>query len=174
VLAEAGWETDKALHAVTGLVDQSVLTAYDAEGQRYYRMLEPVRRYGRDRLAESGTAEETRRRLRDWYLTLVERAESAWSGAGQALWFRRLRRGHADLKVALRTGLDDPATVRRTLRAMGTLWPYWMLCVPLSESRHWLELGLQRCQEPGPERDKALWVCGFVAVLQRDLDTVDR
>lgn len=174
VLAEAGWETDKALHAVTGLVDQSVLTAYDAEGQRYYRMLEPVRRYGRDRLAESGTAEETRRRLRDWYLTLVERAESAWSGAGQALWFRRLRRGHADLKVALRAGLDDPATVRRTLRAMGTLWPYWMLCVPLSESRHWLELGLQRCQEPGPERDKALWVCGFVAVLQRDLDTVDR
>lgn len=174
VLAGDGRGPESALAAVTGLLDQSVLTVHEAGEDRCYRMLEPVRRYGRDRLAESGAAEEVRRRHRDWYLALVEQAESAWSGAEQALWFRRLRRGHADLRAALDAGLADPATARRTLRAMGTLWPYWLLCVPLSESRHWLESALRRCGEPGEERVKALWACGFVAALQRDLDAVDR
>ena len=64
------------------LVDKS-LVAFDAQRERY-RLLETVRQYARERLAESGEEARTRDRHLRYYVALAERAQrrARWAGAG--------------------------------------------------------------------------------------------
>ena len=54
---------DAVLDVIASLVDKSLVTA-DGDGQVRYRLLETVRAYAADRLAEAGEAEPSRRRAR--------------------------------------------------------------------------------------------------------------
>ncbi|HEY3481780.1 MAG TPA: LuxR C-terminal-related transcriptional regulator, partial [Streptomyces sp.] len=146
-------------------VEKSVLVR---EAQRF-RLLEPLRQFGRDKLTGSGETAATLRRMRDHYLELAVRSERAWFGPEQAEIFRRTRLEHANLRAVLDhslSGLD----LGPGLRLASTLWFYWAGCGVFGEGRHWLDRALALASEPGEERAKALWVNGYVATLQGDHD----
>lgn len=149
---------------LAGLVEKSVLIR---EAGRF-RLLEPLRQFGRAKLSESGEAAEALRSMRDHYLDLVECGERAWFGPEQAEIFRRTRVEHANLRAALDYSLTVPGELETGLRLASTLWYYWAGCGVFGEGRHWLDRALALSPEPGASRAKALWVNGYVATLQGD------
>lgn len=171
VCAEDGLAADEILTHLSGLVDKSVLTCERDGARTRFRLLEPLRQYGRDKLRELGEETALRRRHRDYYLDLAERGEEEWFGPRQAEIFTRTRLEHANLRAALDFSLASPAEMTVGLRLAATLWFYWAGCGMLGEGRHWLDRALALAPEPSPERAKALWVNGYVSTLQGDLSS---
>ena len=82
------------------LVDRSLVTV-DHAGATRYRMLETIRQYAADRLAESGEAQDLRDRHLSTYLQLTVAAEAGLAGPGMTTWLLRLDTEIDNLRAAL-------------------------------------------------------------------------
>ncbi|MCK2212744.1 NB-ARC domain-containing protein [Actinomadura sp. ATCC 31491] len=143
---------DDVLDLLTRLVDRSLVAV--AEGPRY-RLLESVRAYALERLAEAEDPAAVRARHRRHYLALAERAEPLLRGPAQREWLRRLDAEAANLHAA-RTpdaasgaaagGAADGDEVARL--AVALAW-WWLLRGRLHEGRRALE------EVPATARDAA-------------------
>ncbi len=111
VCAGEGIGPDEVLDLLDRLVVQSVVMPTEHEGMPRYRLLETIRQYGRERLAESGQEEQSLRRHDAFYLALAEHIADSWYGPGQHESLARLRAEHADLRAALERGSDPQATL---------------------------------------------------------------
>jgi len=168
VCAGPGLPADAVLNGLVALVDKSVLGREpDGDGARF-RLPEPLRQYGLEKLRDPGEETAVRRRHRDHYVELAERSERDWFSPRQVEIFTRTRLDHANLRAALDYSLATPAERVVGLRLAGTLWFYWAGCGMLGEGRLWLDRALAT-SPPSPDRAKALWVTGYVATLQGDL-----
>jgi predicted ATPase/DNA-binding SARP family transcriptional activator len=167
------------LDLLSRLVDKSLVVAEATrEGGVRYRMLEPVRQFGQERLeaGEAEQAERVRKRHMRHYLALAEAAEPELVGADQASWLGRLGIEHANLTAALSWALD-PEGVQEEERgesglqlavALGRFWRAY----GLSEGMRWLERGLARGRESSSRsvRTKALEEAGYLAIWLGDYE----
>ncbi|WP_436522326.1 BTAD domain-containing putative transcriptional regulator [Actinoplanes sp. HUAS TT8] len=112
------------LDLLGALVDKSLLIL-GPDGR--YRMLETIREYGLERLAEAGEAEPLRRSIAAYLLALAREAEPFLRGSEQLVWMARLREEHDNLHASLRAALAarDRATAIALVANLG--W-YWWLC----------------------------------------------
>ena len=85
---------------LAALAGKSILTAEHRGGVARYRLPEPLREYGRERLEESGEDAVLRRRHRDWHEQLARRADAGWLSPQLAEWAARLFREHANVAAA--------------------------------------------------------------------------
>ena len=106
-------------------------------------MLETIREYGTELLAERSETGEIGRRHAAYYLALAEQAGPALTGPEALAWLARLDTEHDNLRAALRWAReqDDGAAA---LRLAAALWPFWQQRGHLSEGRRWLSEGLDR------------------------------
>ncbi len=170
--ARGGIEEDEILDLLGRLVDKSLVAAEaSGDGAPRYRMLEPVRQYGWEKLEET---EQVRERHARYYLALAEAAEPELVGAGQVAWLERLTTEYANLRAALSWFLDDEEgaeleeRARMGLRLAAALGRFWGNRGP-SEGREWLEKGLARSgASPASLRAKALNEAGFLAIYHLD------
>ena len=114
------------LPALSGLVAKSILSAAggaDGRGPRY-RMLETVRAYGLERLAEAGEGTEVRDAMAACYLDFAEAADPLLRTARQRTWYRALTAEQDNINGALRWAIArrDAATALRFVRALGFYW----------------------------------------------------
>jgi predicted ATPase len=148
---------------VARLVDKSVLTSQTVGGVVRYQLLETLRQFGAGQLLAEGAVESLRRKHLAWCQRLADWGEREWFGPNQALVFARIHADRANVRAALEFCLAaDPAA---GLRLAGSLWFYWVGCGVFAEGRRWLD-ALLRLPFRGGERNKALWVNGYVATLQ--------
>jgi predicted ATPase len=120
---------EQVLPALSGLVDKSIIAAgqsADAVPGPRYRMLETVRAYGLERLAEAGEQDRVRDAFATRYLDLAETADPRLRASGQGRWLRELAAEQDNLYAALRWAITrrDADTALRFIRALG--W-YWVL-----------------------------------------------
>ena len=87
------------------LVDSSLLSVYDVDGQTRYRMLTIVRSFAAERLAGSGAADDAHLAHATWIRDLVEQAATDLTGSGSAAACARLSRSRADIDSAVRWAL---------------------------------------------------------------------
>ncbi|MFN2520049.1 MAG: adenylate/guanylate cyclase domain-containing protein [Candidatus Limnocylindria bacterium] len=157
------------------LVDKSLLRSGDDAGETRFDMLETIREYGLERLAESGEGSLVRRRHAEWVLALVESAEAALSGGEDAPWLMRLACEHDNIRAALDWAerSDAPGI---GLRISGATWRFWQQRGFLAEGRARLErmLGLPAATPPGIERAKGLTALAGLAYWQGDFSPLDR
>ena len=136
--AESVCDNDNMLDLLTRLVDKS-LVAVDLEHiyePRYY-LLETIRQYAREKLAESGEGERIRAKHLDYFLKLAQRAEPELYGAGQIEWSQRLEDEYENTWAALEWSLlNNPARAQQLAAA---LWWSWELNGHLREGYEWLE-----------------------------------
>jgi predicted ATPase len=174
VCADACLPADAVRGVLARLADKSVLLdegpPAPGRGPRY-RMLDTLREYGARWLADLGQSVEMRTRLREHYLRLARRGEQAWFGPGQAGWFARMSVEHDNFRAALEMSLGEFGDAESALELAGALWFFWVGASHLAEGRHYLDRALASDGAPGAGHAtcKALWVSGYIAVLQGDL-----
>ncbi|HZZ55344.1 MAG TPA: BTAD domain-containing putative transcriptional regulator, partial [Trebonia sp.] len=122
----AGLARGDVLPALSGLVAKSILSAADGAGERgpRYRMLETVRAYGLERLAEAGEETAVRDAMAAYYLDFAETADPLLRTGQQRTWHRALTAEQDNINAALRWAIArrDAATALRFVRALGFYW----------------------------------------------------
>lgn len=151
-------DRDQVLDLLASLVDKSLLVSTE-DGR--YRMLETIKAYGLERLAEADELESIRRAHAGYFTELAERAEPYLRRAEQLTWLGRLAAEHDNLTAALRGALaaGDAATAVRLAAASG--W-YWWLGGHQAEGA---ELTARAMALPGPADDGARAVACAISVL---------
>ncbi|MFF5976103.1 ATP-binding protein [Streptomyces sp. NPDC012769] len=165
--------SDRVLDVLGELLAQSLVAREDTAAGPRYRMLDTVAAYGAEWLAALGDTERMRRRHRDWYMGLATWCELEWFSPRQAEVAACTDVALPNLRAALELCLESAEESALAQHLAGTLWFSWVGCGRLSEGRHWLDRALAM---PGAEevvlhedaRLKALWVLGYVAILQGD------
>ena len=83
---------DDAVDIIDHLVSRSLVVPLEATGETRFRLLEPVRQLGAEKLAGRDDADTTRARHTDWYLGLMDRLGAMWrAGNDQAAWPMAMR-----------------------------------------------------------------------------------
>src|SRR5947209_3052711 len=167
--------TAHILDGVASLIDKSLLQQTEQEGEEASLvMLETIREYGLEALANSGEEEITRQAHAAYYLALAEKAEPEFGGAEQARWLERLEREHDNLRAALSWSLEQGKARHRmemALRLGGALRRFWLVHAHIGEGRAFLEQALAESGKVSPPvRAKALMTAANLAVSQNDYD----
>ncbi|MEU1018162.1 AAA family ATPase [Streptomyces sp. NPDC005898] len=168
ICAGDGLRADEVLGVLDELLAQSVVNREEGPAGVRYRMLDTVRAYGADWLAAAGEATRLRRRHRDWYMGLATWCELEWFSPRQEEVAALVDVELPNVRAALEFCLTEPGEAHLGQYLAGTLWFCWVGCGRLAEGRHWLDRALELDGGHEDSRLKALWVLGYVAVLQGD------
>ena len=119
-------ETD-VLDVLGSLVSKSLVQAEPIIGGLRYGLLETIRQYGAEKLAEAGSDEEesTRNAHADVFLGFVEFAAAQLRGPDQVRWIDRLDREYENIRAAL-SHLSDQGRISAVLRMSVALKEYWI------------------------------------------------
>ncbi|MFD1544214.1 BTAD domain-containing putative transcriptional regulator [Nonomuraea guangzhouensis] len=110
---------DDVAGVLAGLVDKSLVEEHDGR----YRMLETVREYCAERLAETGERAECLRAHAECFTTLAEAADHHLRGPDQLNWLARLGAEHGNLLAALGWAVTaDPPLASRLIAALSWFW----------------------------------------------------
>ena len=153
---------------VTGLVEKSILLIRSNHAGVRYKLIDTLAEYGEEWLDKLGQTEQIRRKHLEYYLSLAQRSEDAWSGPRQIYWFIRMRQEHDNVRVALEHALRTPGESVLALTLLSSLWFMWICCGFVREGRLYLERALQANPGVSKERCKALWVLSYVRSAQGD------
>ncbi|HZN78415.1 MAG TPA: protein kinase [Mycobacterium sp.] len=157
---------------VSALVEKSILMRTETKGVVRFRILETLRAYGRERIQQTGTYTELRRRHRDWYRRLLLDAEAEWFSSQQVHWIQRIEREMPNLREALEFSLSDNGET--ALGIVAGLQPIWISRGMLSEGRRWLDPALGGIPpEPTADRIKALYGAATIAGIQGDVPAAE-
>jgi tetratricopeptide (TPR) repeat protein len=126
------------LDTLAALVDQSLVRREEGgAGRSRFTMLETIREYALERLAEAGELQPTRQRHLAYYLALAERAVRRLSASDQLLWLNQLEQDHDNLRAGLAWAVDHEPEV--ALQLAGALTDFWDTRCYHSEGRKWLD-----------------------------------
>jgi predicted ATPase len=115
-----------ALRVLEELVAKSlVVFAIDDDGEPRYRMLETLREFAVERLAESGEEDDIRRRHLGWCLTLATTVENVVSTPQFPELLDKLDRERYNVREALAWSLRSGIDVEQALLICGQLPLYW-------------------------------------------------
>jgi predicted ATPase/class 3 adenylate cyclase len=139
-----------SLDGVASLVNKSLLRQSERSESRFF-MLETIREFATERLADLPNAAETHRRHAAYFLVMAEEAASELLGPKQAALLDTLEEEHDNLRTAL-TWAAKAGELATALRIGGALWRFWQM-------RGYLREGADRLgaivDHPDAERDPA-------------------
>lgn len=158
--------TDAVVDPLIGLVDKSVVVRLDNR----YQLLDTIREFGADWLAELDETAAVRHRLTAYYRSRLRQLEERFLSPDQARLHRALLPEHDNLRAALEYAQADGDL----LSMASAMWPYWLCGGQPAEASHWLELALAQQREVSPERVRALQWASTFAALQGDPATARR
>jgi predicted ATPase/class 3 adenylate cyclase len=109
------------------LVDKSLVVAEPAGPALRYRLLETIRLFAAERLADTDPDEATAARAAHCahYLAVAEAAAPHLEGSQQGSWYDRLEADQANLRRAAEHAVGEPDGTARVLRFGVALWRYW-------------------------------------------------
>ena len=156
------------LDHLEALTEQSlvyVVTGAAGVGTRY-GMLEPVRQYAREKLWESGEAEDVLRRHAAFFLKLAEEAEPQLRGPRQVEWLERLESESPNYRALMARALEA-GEAESAARIGWGLHSFWWIRGYHQEGRRWMEAALKHELSPAL-RAKALHAAATAAFAQSD------
>ncbi|WP_230421055.1 helix-turn-helix transcriptional regulator [Actinomadura soli] len=168
VCADAELPADEVVTVLGRLVEKSIVIC-EQDGVRY-RMLDTIREYGFERLADSDVRLRLAGRHRDHYLALAERAASEMLSPRQLDWVTRLRTENANLRVALGHALSAPGEEVLARRLVIALQPYWLATGSFGEGLSWHRRALNLSLEPDLDHGRVLTGAGLMAGLLGEVD----
>jgi predicted ATPase/class 3 adenylate cyclase len=174
ICAEDGLEDWEVLDVLTSLVDKSLVVYEEQAGEARYRLLETVRQYAQDQLAESGERTRMCVRHRDYFWRFVEqRRPRKGVYLPETLWLAQLEREHDNLLAALHGCQAGEEEAEMGLRLAAAMGGFWYVRGYLSAGRAYLLAVLARdaARPPTKARFEALSWAGGIAHIQGDFVT---
>lgn len=128
----------RVLDGFTALAAHNLLVSRDnGDGDLRFQMLEVIREYSNELLAQSDESEFIRRRHAEYFTALGEEAEPQIQAAQSAEWLNRLEIEHDNLRAALRWSHSHEAALGQ--RLAGAVWRFWWLHGHIREGCEQLE-----------------------------------
>jgi len=157
------------LNGITSLVENSLLVqAETVNGESRFRLLEVVREYSLERLAEKGELEEMRCSHAKFFLNLATTAQPKLNGAEQTKWLSILETEHDNLRAALAWNFENDAET--ALRLARALCEFWYVRGYLTEGSAALHEILRRTTDLlSPLRGEALVGAGILEQRRGDV-----
>jgi predicted ATPase len=140
VAGGADVERYQVLDQLTLLVDKSLVVADNTRGRTRYRLLETVRQYVLEKLAESGEADAVRSRYRDHYTAMAALLDAPARTDHE----RRVEQAEEDmdnLRAAFVWSLEA-GDVGRSLELATSLQPLWFTRGRIREGLAWFDAAL--------------------------------
>jgi predicted ATPase/DNA-binding SARP family transcriptional activator len=125
VCAQEASAGEPVFDVLTALIEKSLLLA-DGGGVPRYRMLNTIREYAAQRLAEAGESEPARRAHLAYFTELAETAEPRLRRAEQVEWLSRLGAEHDNISSALRGAIAE-GWAQEAMRLVVAAGWYWYL-----------------------------------------------
>ncbi|MGH3076408.1 MAG: ATP-binding protein, partial [Gaiellales bacterium] len=155
---------EDVIDVIASLVDKSLVMA-TGDVEVRYRLLETVRAYAAERLAEAGEDKQLRDAHAAYFLDLAERAEPELRRHDQLYWVERLTAERDNCSTALRHAIDT-RDVSMGLRLVGGLVWFWILRDYEAEAGQWaVEVWQIVDDAPPPGTENAYVICGFTAAM---------
>lgn len=167
VCADGRLPVDDVGDLVLSLVDKSLLTAVNGTTARY-RMLETIREYGVERLAERSEVAAARLAHARYYAELARRMDPLLRTADQLHAIATMTAERDNISAALRylADSDDPVDRSASLElAMAMAW-FWQMTGAVAEASTGMTLALAACADH-PQRP---WAVAMLALLGSFVD----
>ena len=107
VVAGADIDEAEVLDLVAALADRSLVQVGEHDGRARYRLLETIRLFAQERLAEFDDPARVCDRHLDFFIGLANRAQEGLDGPDVAAWNARLAADLADLRAAMAWAVDS-------------------------------------------------------------------
>ncbi len=161
-----GIPREDVLNLIASLVNKSIVVRHHATEHMtaWYRMLESIRQYGAERLADQDQVRALQVRHRDHYRSVAKRFEAEGFGPQQADWFIRLRRESGNLRAALEFCLSERGEAAAALDIAAPIWNFWFAGF-LREGYRYLIRALDLATEPTSGRAYGLWAASYLAMF---------
>jgi predicted ATPase/class 3 adenylate cyclase len=108
-------EREGVMDLVAGLVARSLVVAEDGDHGTRYRLLETIRQYGEERVADWAETDTLTIRHAEFYAELSARATKDSYGPEQLVWARKIKLDYDNIRAALSNAVDSgnaPLAVR--------------------------------------------------------------
>jgi predicted ATPase/class 3 adenylate cyclase len=133
------------LDTLGSLLDKSLLRSLDAEiGPRFW-MLETIRDFARERLAESGEAKDVSQRHADWVLRLTRDAKRKVDREELPRWHTTLEPEQENLRAAF-AWMEEASWIDAQLELVWSICHFWYTRGNWREGRRWAEAALSRSE----------------------------
>jgi predicted ATPase len=122
------------IEGVVALADQSLVRSIDTGGDPRFQMLDTIRAYATEKLAERGDRATIEARHSAWFLALAQRIAPQLSGDDQRALLDQLEREHDNVRAVLEratTAGDGPTAIGLAF----AVWRFWQKRGHLSEAR---------------------------------------
>jgi predicted ATPase/class 3 adenylate cyclase len=165
-------QTGDVLDGLASLVDKSLLRQGEGiDGEPRFTMLETIREYAAEQLAEAGRSDTLRDRHAAWFLGVAETAGATLMAQDKRAGLDRLEFEHDNLRAAL--AWATTARHAETALRLGTaLWRFWQMRGYLDEGAERLKsiLALPECADYVEQRLAALDAAGGLAYWRGDYE----
>jgi predicted ATPase/class 3 adenylate cyclase/DNA-binding CsgD family transcriptional regulator len=141
-------ERHQVLDQLALLVDKSLVAAEESSIATRYRLLETVRQYALEKLAESGEADVVRTRHRDHFAQLAALLDQLISEEGHRHRCERVEMDFDNVRAAFHWSLEI-SDVEGSLRLASSLQPLWLDLGRLLEGMSWLDAALEQARAAG-------------------------
>jgi predicted ATPase/DNA-binding XRE family transcriptional regulator len=147
------------------LVDKSLVVAEPTGETHRYRLLETIRQFAAEKLAETGPGEAAVVAAAHCghFLSVAEAAAPHLTGPDQGRWLARLDAEQANLRRAAAHAAGAPEGTAALLRLGVALQRYWEACSREQEAFGLLAPALRR---PGARADPGLYAAALVAAVR--------
>jgi predicted ATPase/DNA-binding CsgD family transcriptional regulator len=137
-----------SIELLAALTDRSLIVVDHQDGQAEprYRMLETIREFAAERLAETGEVDLVRARHRDHYLRLAEAAEPELMGRDADRWRAQLTDELDNLRAALAWSRDQ-SEIDALARMVAALAWFWAIPGRITEFQMWVEAATEQAAE---------------------------
>ncbi|HEY3196185.1 MAG TPA: LuxR C-terminal-related transcriptional regulator, partial [Candidatus Dormibacteraeota bacterium] len=163
------------IELVAALADRSLIRLDDKadEAEPRYRMLETVREFAAERLADAKEVELLRTRHRDHYLALAETTKPLLLGPDEDRWRARLRLERDNFRAALGWSRDRGQAEALARMVAGLIW-FWMVPGRITEFGMWVDAAMDRVGELSPSAAAQIlnFECILAVVSRRQVDKV--
>lgn len=150
VCAGEGLDSYEVLDVLSQLIAKSlVVVEQDSDSNVRYRLLESMRLYSTERLAEVGDSEDVYNRHAAFFLTLAEEAEPQLITSQLASCLIRLERDYDNFRAAMTWGLASEDR-EVALKIASALTNFWIFHRHVGDGQAWLERAVQQSKDAPP------------------------
>ncbi|HSJ29805.1 MAG TPA: hypothetical protein VK933_00130, partial [Longimicrobiales bacterium] len=176
VAGDESLASEHVIDLLASLIDKSLVTAREWQGEARFGLLETVRQYALQATLDTGDVDALRARHAAYFVELAETAEPHILGGTRGTpWMTRLEHEHGNVRAALEWCGAHPDRTALALRLSAALLWFDFALGHFDEPRRAIQSAIDKSGDVSPlVRARALTALGYIALWTGDAPGVQR